>query len=155
MLKLSVKVHIPYNSAPLHLKKILDTAHDYVILGPAKALHIYGHDLGPDAAEKESIVVTIVLSSSTLVGPHGLRLPGVDLTHHSSAMRQVPNKSLYSQDAMRCLSIVHMGYGHQMREWFIDFIGYDSDSHNILFWSLCINYRKCLGIREPTFLLKQ
>ena len=81
------KSRVPHSATALHLKKILDAVHDNVILGPAKALHIDGHDLGPDAAEKESIVVAIVLCQ-TFVGSHGLRLTGMDLAHHSSVMCQ-------------------------------------------------------------------
>ena len=84
-----------------HLEQIFDTVHDYVIFGPAQSLHIDGHDLGPDAAEEESIVITIILSR-TLIGPHGMRLPGMDLAHHFSAMRQGAIKTLYSHQAAGC-----------------------------------------------------
>ena len=69
-----------------HLEQIFHAVHDNVIFGPAQALHIDSHNLGPDAAQEE--IITIVLWWA-LVGPHSLGLPGVDLTHgHLSEMCQ-------------------------------------------------------------------
>ena len=69
-----------------HLEQIFHAVHDNVIFGPAQALHINSHNLGPDTAQEK--IITVVLWRA-LVGPHSLGLPGVDLTHgHLSEMCQ-------------------------------------------------------------------
>ena len=94
-----------------HLEQIFHAVHDNVIFGPAQALHIDSHNLGPDTAQEK--IITVVLWRA-LVGPHSLGLPGVDLTHgHLSEMCQgaslLPIQPPYTWQSGSHIMICHQG----------------------------------------------